>query len=537
MVAAIEIAHRAIKDLCQLQAELAKLAGKPKLPITEPDGELPAELREEIEAWAGPRMEEACFVKGKFNRSAAIKAVREGAQEQFGPRIPEEQGALIDELLEKLEYAVVRQSILTRQVRTDGRGPKDIRPITCEIDLLSRTHGSALFTRGETQAMAVTTLGTVFDEQIMDDIEGDARKNFMLHYNFPPFSVGETGRLGAGRREIGHGRLAERSLATVLPSKEQFPYTVRIVSEILESNGSSSMATVCGSTLSLLNAGVPISKSVAGIAMGLVKEQDNYVILSDILGEEDHLGDMDFKVAGTVDGITGFQMDIKIGGVSSEILSKALEQAREGRLKILEIMGQTIKEPRDSISDYAPKIITMRIEQEKIGAVIGPGGKTIKGITDKTGATINIENDGTVTIYCREKSGAEQAQAQIAALVEEPEVGRWYTGTVRRIVEFGAFVEFLPGKEGLVHISRIAKERVASVGDVLQEGQEVKVKLFEIDRMGRLNLSMIELPEGFSAAADRRPSSSMRRRGGPDRQGERRRDGREGKPRGSGARR
>jgi polyribonucleotide nucleotidyltransferase len=297
------------------------------------------------------------------------------------------------------------------------------------------------------------------------------------------------------------------------------------------------MATVCGSTLSLLNAGVPISKSVAGIAMGLVKEQDNYVVLSDILGEEDHLGDMDFKVAGTVDGITGFQMDIKIGGVSSEILAKALEQAREGRLKILEIMGQTIREPRDSISDYAPKIITMHIEQEKIGAVIGPGGKMIKGITEKTGATINIENDGTVTIYCREKSGAEQAQAQIAALVEEPEVGRWYTGTVRRIVEFGAFVEFMPGKEGLVHISRIAKERVPSVGEVLHEGQEVKVKLFEIDRMGRLNLSMIELPEGFSASTDRRPPSSMNRRGGPERQGDRRRDGREGKPRGSGDRR
>jgi polyribonucleotide nucleotidyltransferase len=537
MVEAIEIAHRAIKDLCRLQVELTKLAGKPKLTITEPEEELPAPLREEIQAWAKPRMQEACFLKGKFNRSTAIKGVHAGALEQFGSRIEEVKAKQLEELLEKLEYAMVRDSIIQRQTRTDGRGPRDIRPITCEIDLLSRTHGSALFTRGETQALAVTTLGTVFDEQIMDDIEGDARKNFMLHYNFPPFSVGETGRLGAGRREIGHGRLAERSLLAVLPSKDKFPYTVRIVSEILESNGSSSMATVCGSTLSLLNAGVPISKSVAGIAMGLVKEQDSYVVLSDILGEEDHLGDMDFKVAGTVDGITGFQMDIKIGGVSSEILSKALEQAREGRLKILEIMAQTIKEPRDSISDYAPKIITMRIEQDKIGAVIGPGGKMIKGITDKTGATINIENDGTVTIYCREKSGAEQAQAQIASLVEEPEVGRWYMGTVRRVVEFGAFVEFMPGKEGLVHISRIASERVNAVSDVLKEGQEVRVKLFEIDRMGRLNLSMIELPEGYSAATDRRPPSSDHRRGGSDRYGDRQRDSREGRPRGSGGRR
>jgi polyribonucleotide nucleotidyltransferase len=537
MVQAIEIAHRTIKELCRMQAELARLAGKPKLPISEPEEELPAELRDEILAWAKPRMEEACFVKGKFNRSNAIKEVHEGLLEQLGTRLEEEQNKLVDELLEKLEYSVVRQSIITRQLRTDGRGPRDIRPITCEIDILPRTHGSALFTRGETQAMAVTTLGTVFDEQIMDDIEGDARKAFMLHYNFPPFSVGETGRLGASRRDIGHGHLAERSLVPMLPPKEQFPYTVRIVSEILESNGSSSMATVCGSTLSLLNAGVPIAKSVAGIAMGLVKEGEDYVVLSDILGEEDHLGDMDFKVAGTVEGITGFQMDIKIGGVSSEILSKALDQAREGRLKILQIMNQTIKEPREAISDYAPKIITMHIEQDKIGAVIGPGGKMIKGITDKTGATINIENDGTVTIYCREKSGAEQAQAQIAALVEEPEVGRWYMGTVRRIVEFGAFVEFLPGKEGLVHISRISNERVASVNDVLKEGQEVKVKLFEIDRMGRMNLSMIELPEGYSAAATRRPASSDHRRSGPERRGERRRDDREGRPRSPGGRR
>jgi polyribonucleotide nucleotidyltransferase len=389
----------------------------------------------------------------------------------------------------------VRKSILEKKCRTDGRGPEDIRPISCEIDFLSRTHGSALFTRGETQALVVTTLGTVFDEQIMDDIEGDSRKAFMLHYNFPPFSVGETGRLAPSRREIGHGNLAERSLRSVMPNKEAFPYTIRVVSEVLESNGSSSMATVCGCTLSLLNAGVPITKSVAGIAMGLVTEGSDYVVLSDILGEEDHLGDMDFKVAGTVDGITGFQMDIKIGGVDFEILSKALEQARRGRLHVLQIMSQTIKEPRDSISDYAPKIISIKIDPDKIGAVIGPGGKTIKGMTERTGATINVDNDGTVTIYSREKTKAEEAQSMIQELVAEPEVGKWYTGTVRRLMDFGAFIEFLPGKEGLCHISRISEEHVRDVHDVLSEGQEVKVKLFEIDRMGRMNLSMIENPE------------------------------------------
>jgi polyribonucleotide nucleotidyltransferase len=541
MIRAIEEAHRTIKELCRIQLELAKAIGLAKLPLSEEENALDPELKKRIAAWARPRLEEACFVKGKMERAKAIKAVQEQAGEEFAGQIPEEQPLCLGDMLEEMEYEVVRESILSRGARTDGRGAQDIRPIACEIDLLPRTHGSALFTRGETQALAVTTLGTVFDEQIMDDIEGDARKNFMLHYNFPPFSVGETGRLGAGRREIGHGHLAERSIRAVLPGKEVFPYTIRIVSEILESNGSSSMATVCGSTLSLLNAGVPIRKSVAGIAMGLVKEGERYVVLSDILGEEDHLGDMDFKVAGTVDGITGFQMDIKIAGVSSQILSKALDQAREGRLAILEIMARTIREPRDSISDYAPKIITLKIDQEKIGAVIGPGGKTIKGITERTGAEINIENDGTVTIYCRSKEGADQAHEMIKALVEEPEVGRWYNGTVRRIMDFGAFVEFLPGKEGLVHISRLAAERVNAVSDVLKEGQEVKVKLFEIDRMGRLNLSMIELPEGYTAERRPPPRDRERREGGRhegrERPGSGRREGRsrgEGRPRGEG---
>ena len=530
MIRAIEEAHRTIRELCRIQLELAKAVGLAKLPLPEEQNALEPELKARIAGWVKPRLQEACFVKGKMERAKAIKAVHEQAAQEFSGQLAEEQALALGDVLEEAEYQVVRESILSKRLRTDGRGTKDIRPITCEIDLLPRTHGSALFTRGETQALAVTTLGTVFDEQIMDDIEGDNRKNFMLHYNFPPFSVGETGRLGAGRREIGHGNLAERSIRAVLPGKEAFPYTIRIVSEVLESNGSSSMATVCGSTLSLLNAGVPIRKSVAGIAMGLVKEGERFEVLSDILGEEDHLGDMDFKVAGTEEGITGFQMDIKIAGVSSEILSRALEQARAGRLSILEVMGRTIREPRESISDYAPKIISLKIDQEKIGAVIGPGGKVIKSITERTGAEINIENDGTVTIYCRDKAGADQAHELVKGLVQEPEVGRWYTGTVRRIMDFGAFVEFMPGKEGLVHISRMAQERVNAVSDVLKEGQEVKVKLFEIDRMGRLNLSMIELPEGYTAERRPPPRDRDHREGGYDRPG----GGREGRPRGDG---
>ncbi|MBN1835358.1 MAG: polyribonucleotide nucleotidyltransferase [Spirochaetales bacterium] len=522
MVRAIEEAHKAIKEICRAQLELVRVLGKEKLPLPEVESGIDEALREEIVAWARPQMETACFVEGKHNRSKAIKAIGKAVAEEFADRVPEEFQKQIGAILEDLEAEVVRTSILGRKVRTDGRGPEDIRPISCEVDFLSRTHGSALFTRGETQALVVTTLGTVFDEQIMDDIEGDSRKAFMLHYNFPPYSVGETGRLGAGRREIGHGNLAERSLKAVMPGKENFPYTIRVVSEVLESNGSSSMATVCGCTLSLLNAGVPISKSVAGIAMGLVSDGNDYVVLSDILGEEDHLGDMDFKVAGTADGITGFQMDIKIGGVDYEILGRALEQARRGRLHILQIMGSTIKEPRDAISDYAPKIISIKIDPDKIGAVIGPGGKMIKGMTERTGATINVDNDGTVTIYSREKEKAEEAQNLIQELVAEPEVGRWYNGTVRRIMDFGAFIEFLPGKEGLCHVSRLSEGHVNDVRDVLTEGQEVKVKLFEIDRMGRMNLSMIENPEprrssgpGGDSGGPRRYDGDRPRSGGP----------------------
>ena len=445
IIDAIEKAHTTIRELCRIQIELARRAGKEKLPLIEKPSTFT--LGDEMRKWAFAKLEQACFVKGKETRSRAMKAVREEAKAFFKDRLADTDMKPVKALFEDMEQEIMRASIVGKGIRTDGRSPVQIRPITCEIDVLPRTHGAALFTRGETQALVVTTLGTALDEQIMDNIDGDSRKNFMLHYNFPPFSVGEVGRLNSpGRREIGHGHLAERAISMVLPKKDNFPYTIRIVSEILESNGSSSMATVCGSTLSLLNAGVRIEKPVAGIAMGLVKEGDKFVVLSDILGEEDHLGDMDFKVAGTEDGITALQMDIKIEGVSAEILQKALGQAKEGRLHILGIMNQTISQPRSDISDFAPKVISLKVPTEKIGLIIGPGGKNIKGMSEKTGSTINIDDDGTVTIYNHLKDGAEKAQRMVEGLIEEAVVGKTYTGPVRRIMDFGAFVEILPGQ-------------------------------------------------------------------------------------------
>ena len=362
----------------------------------------------------------------------------------------------------------------------------------------------------------VTTLGTVFDEQVYDDIEGDKREHFILHYNFPPYSVGEVGRIATGRREIGHGNLARRSLEAMLPAKEDFPYTIRVVSEIMESNGSSSMASVCGGTLSMLHAGVPMKKPVAGIAMGLITEgtgsDSRYAVLSDILGEEDHLGDMDFKVAGTEDGITGFQMDIKIAGVNPEIMRKALDQAKRGRLHILSIMNKTIDKPVQAISEYAPKIVTMRIDIDKIGALIGPGGKNIKALCEQYSVKINTEDDGTVTIFGKSSKDAEDAKAAVLGIVLEPEIGLVYQGTVKRIMDFGAFVEILPGKEGLVHISKLSRQRVAQVTDVIKEGDKIPVKLIEIDRMGRLNLSYIDAIDPDGAAAQTEQPSENRSR-------------------------
>ncbi|MDR2417552.1 MAG: polyribonucleotide nucleotidyltransferase [Treponema sp.] len=507
MVAALEKAHEVIKDLCALQEKLRELAGKEKLPLTK--SRLALENAAAIRDAAYFKLLEACFLKGKQERSEAIHAVKAECKTQYATQLEDEgQAKLFDALFEDMQYEILRSSILDKGLRVDGRGTEDIRTITCEVGILPRVHGSALFTRGETQALVVTTLGTVFDEQIFDDIDGDKREHFILHYNFPPYSVGEVGRLGTGRREIGHGNLARRSLEPMIPSKESFPYTIRVVSEIMESNGSSSMASVCGGTLALLQAGVPMKKPVAGIAMGLISEGERFAVLSDILGEEDHLGDMDFKVAGTEEGITGFQMDIKIAGVSPEIMRKALDQAKRGRLHILSIMNQTISKPATAISEFAPKIVTMRIDIDKIGALIGPGGKNIKALCEQYHVTINTENDGMVTIYGKNTKDAEEAKAAVTGVVSDPEVGRIYNGTVKRIMDFGAFVEILPGKEGLVHISRLSRQRVAVVTDVVKEGQELPVKLIEIDKMGRLNLSYIDAIDGGEDSGDNRRDES-----------------------------
>ena len=489
LVEAIEKARPIIIELCRVQIDLRLQVGKEKLPMPEP---APAfDSADEIRAYARSKMETACFVKGKFERYAAIKEVVKETKAHFADAIGDQWAKAFSKIMDDLEQEIVRESIVKRKVRTDGRGPADIRSITCEAPVLERTHGSALFTRGETQALVVTTLGTQRDEQIIDNIEEDGRENFLLHYNFPPFSVGETGRMGTGRREIGHGHLAYRALQAVLPGHEGFPYTLRVVSEILESNGSSSMATVCGGSLSLMDAGVPITKPVAGIAMGLVKEGDDFVVLSDILGEEDHLGDMDFKVAGTRDGITAFQMDIKIKNIEPDVMKIALKQAHEGRQHILSTMSGALETPRAELSEYAPRIVSFTVDTDKIGTLIGPGGKTIKSISEKHDVQINIDNSGLVTVYCRDAAAADQAKGSLLALLEEPEVGKKYDGIVRRIVDFGAFVEFLPGRDGLVHISKMAPHRVEKVTDILQMNQEVPVRILEIDKMGRVNLGLI----------------------------------------------
>ncbi len=489
MIGAIECAKDPIARICAAIEELRGLAGKEKLPLAPLKVSLDKE--EEIRAFASGRLSDALFTKVKQERYKAVRAAIKETETAFADVLVDEtQKKLFSALMEDLQYHILRNGILDKGLRVDGRGLEDIRQITCEVGILPRTHGSALFTRGETQALAITTLGTVFDEQILDDIEGDRRDRFMLHYNFPPFSVGETGRLGTGRREIGHGSLARRAVEVMLPPKEKFPYTIRVVSEVLESNGSSSMATVCASSLSLMQAGVPMRKPVAGIAMGLITDSNRFAVLSDILGDEDHLGDMDFKVAGTKDGITAFQMDIKISSVSTEILTKALEQARVGRLHILGIMESTLSAPSAETSEYAPKVVTARVDQEKIGAVIGPGGKNIKGMCEKYDVQINVDEEGNVTIYGKNQNAAYDARDAVLSLVEEPEVGKIYDGTVKRIMEFGAFIEIMPGKEGLCHISKLAKGRVERVTDVVKEGDAVKVKLMEVDRMGSLNLAM-----------------------------------------------
>jgi polyribonucleotide nucleotidyltransferase len=484
---AIMFGHENIQAVLKAQEELRARIGKPKLAV--PAKAVNPELEQKVRQLAEGPIKSALGLSGKQNRNNTLYDVAASVVEQLGPAYPDSEGE-IRAMLETIEQEFIRRQILKDGKRIDGRGPREIRPISCDVAVLPRTHGSALFTRGETQSLVSTTLGTAEDEQRIESVIGDGTKAFMLHYNFPPFCVGEVRPLrGTSRRETGHGALAERAILRVLPAAEVFPYTIRLVSEILESNGSSSMATVCGSTLSLMDAGVPIKAPVAGIAMGLIKDDSRFVILSDILGDEDHVGDMDFKVAGTREGITAVQMDIKIKGLSKEILAGALEQAREGRLHILDIIQQTIREPRAEISARAPRIVTIQVKPDKVSNIIGPGGKNIKNIIAQTKVKIDVEDDGKVMIASPDKVSIDKAVAMIKALVEEPEIGKVYLGKVRRIMDFGAFVEILPGLDGLVHISQLDYNRVQNVRDILNEGDELLVKILEIDAQGKIRLS------------------------------------------------
>jgi polyribonucleotide nucleotidyltransferase len=441
-------------------------------------------------------MTAAYQISDKLARKDAVTEVTSKAKEAIVAEMEDQDAGEVLDLLHDLESEVVRSRILAGEPRIDGRDPESVRALHVATGLLPRAHGSAVFTRGETQAMVVATMGTERDAQMVDELSGLTHNRFMLHYNFPPYCVGETGMIGSPkRREIGHGRLAKRGIQAVMPSETEFPYVVRVVSEITESNGSSSMASVCGTSLALMDAGVPIKASVAGIAMGLVKSDENFVVLSDILGDEDHLGDMDFKVAGTENGITALQMDIKIEGITKEIMQVALKQAKEARLHILQVMDQAINTPREEMSEFAPRIYTLKIDQDKIREVIGKGGATIRSITEASDTNIEIEDDGTIKIFATERAKAQIAIDKIEAVTAEVEVGKTYPGKVMRIVDFGAFVEILPGKEGLVHISQIAHERVNKVTDHLSEGQMVDVKVMEIDRQNRVRLSMKELLE------------------------------------------
>jgi len=507
MLEAIEVAHVEIKRIVATILELQAKAGKPKRTV--PQEHIDEELKQQVRSVMAQPIREAIFIPNKTARQERLDQLLAEAIEKFKSDDPNRERH-VRLIFHALEYSEVRNMILEKGVRADGRGPTDIRPITCEVGVLPRTHGSALFTRGETQSLAVVTLGSTDDEQRVDALEGEYFRTFMLHYNFPPFSVGEARPLRSpGRREVGHGALAERALKPVIPDKEKFPYTLRIVSDILESNGSSSMATVCGGTLALMDAGVPIKEPVAGIAMGLIKEGDRVTVLSDILGLEDHLGDMDFKVTGTRNGVTALQMDIKIAGITSALMKDALEQARKGRLYILEAMAKALAAPRANLSPYAPRIFTMKIKQDKIREVIGPGGKTIRGIIAECGVKINVEDSGVVSIAAADEASAKRAIDRINSIVEEVEVGKIYMGTVRKIMDFGAFVEILPGTDGLVHISQLAHHRVKSVADEVSEGQQILVKVLEVDRQGKIRLSRKEAmePPPVGSAKESHPRS------------------------------
>ncbi|HBO4655924.1 TPA: polyribonucleotide nucleotidyltransferase [Pseudomonas aeruginosa] len=490
MLGAVLFAHDEFQAVIRAVKELAAEAGKPAW-----DWKAPAEntvLVNAIKAELGEAISQAYTITIKQDRYNRLGELRDQAVALFAG---EEEGKFpaseVKDVFGLLEYRTVRENIVNGKPRIDGRDTRTVRPLRIEVGVLGKTHGSALFTRGETQALVVATLGTARDAQLLDTLEGERKDAFMLHYNFPPFSVGECGRMGSpGRREIGHGRLARRGVAAMLPTQDEFPYTIRVVSEITESNGSSSMASVCGASLALMDAGVPVRAPVAGIAMGLVKEGEKFAVLTDILGDEDHLGDMDFKVAGTDKGVTALQMDIKINGITEEIMEIALGQALEARLNILGQMNQVIAKPRAELSENAPTMLQMKIDSDKIRDVIGKGGATIRGICEETKASIDIEDDGSVKIYGETKEAAEAAKLRVLAITAEAEIGKIYVGKVERIVDFGAFVNILPGKDGLVHISQISDKRIDKVTDVLQEGQEVKVLVLDVDNRGRIKLSI-----------------------------------------------
>lgn len=488
---AIAFGQKMIADIVRMQEALAALVGQPKIPFTPPT--IDPALLERVSILAQEPIRGLANLHDKEAQESRREKIIEETLQAFAAE-PAEVQLQVKQVLEKIEREAMRRLILDEGRRADGRRPGEVRRITCEVGLLPRTHGSALFTRGQTQALVTTTLGTSEDVQRLDSIEGEGFKRFMLHYNFPPFSVGEVRFLrGPGRREIGHGALAERALLTVLPSSEEFPYTIRIVSDILESNGSSSMASVCGATLALMDAGVPIKAAMGGVAMGLVMEGDKSAVLTDIMGLEDHLGDMDFKVAGTRRGVTALQMDVKVQGVTAALMADALERAREARMHVLDEMEKTLDRPRPRLSIYAPRLLTVKIPVDKIREVIGPGGKVIRSIIEETGCKINVSDDGTVEVASTDEAAAEKALAIINRIVEVPEVGKIYTGKVKRIVDFGAFVEILPGTDGLLHISQIAEQRIKQVQDVLSEGDAVTVKVIEIDPSGKIRLSRKEV--------------------------------------------
>lgn len=503
MLGAVTFGHREMQKVINAINELTVEAG------TKPSTwEAPAKndvLISALKEAIGPRLGEAFQVRDKLQRRDAISAIKKDVVETLAGRVAAEgwNPAELSKEFGELEYRTMRDSVLDTKVRIDGRALDTVRPIAVKTGVLPRTHGSSLFTRGETQAIVTITLGTARDGQVIDAVAGEYKENFLFHYNFPPFSVGECGRMmGPKRREIGHGRLAKRGVLAVMPSLESFPYTIRVVSEITESNGSSSMASVCGSSLALMDAGVPVKAPVAGIAMGLVKEGDRFVVLSDILGDEDHLGDMDFKVAGTAEGISALQMDIKIEGITEEIMKQALQQAKAGRLHILGEMAHGLTAPREELSDYAPRLLTIKIHPDKIREVIGKGGSTIQAITKETGTQIDIQDDGTIVIASVNAIAAQAAKARIEQITSDVEPGRIYEGKVAKIMDFGAFVTILPGKDGLVHVSQISSDRVEKVGDVLKEGDVVKVKVLEVDKQGRIRLSMKAVEEGDAVSAE-----------------------------------